>query len=186
VVPDSSSASDFSLFDETVGDSWSSGFGGADDDWGWFSATQTSEVQTSHFSIHGIADGGSGSERGSYIESSAHSDFEVLFEVTTPTPFSLVGSLATAGGGAFNNIAGLHLDWNGAPYLDFSAGNNEELDVNEGGVLEPGAYVLAVSAWNLSYGDNAGASSQFDIEFEMGATVPVEEVGVSRIKAMFH
>jgi len=180
------SAPDFGLFEENIHftEYWLYGYVL------WLTATQNSEIQTGHFSIHGDTDGRTGELQGYYEDGHARSDFEVLFEVTVPTPFSLIGSLAPWGGGSIYSTANssLHLDWNGAPYLSFSSGyNQEEIVVSEYGILEPGVYTLTVNAmveWIES--DFSGPFiSSFDIDFFLEAPVATDEMAWGQVKAIF-
>lgn len=185
--------------------------------------TQNSEIQTDHFSIHGSAaasvviggtivhervpgvvgmDVGAGCSVGSVT---GDSDFEVLFEVSTPTSFSLAGSLASTlaflGGGGDSLsccppdggstvAASLQLDRDGAPYLSFYLDNdNSQIAVSEGGILEPGTYSLTVNgsagAWVANQIGEANAFSSFDFDFFLGTSVSVEEWSWGRVKAAF-
>ena len=96
--PVSLSAPDFGLFEENLVLAWSciGHYCGH-----LLNATQNSEIQTGHFSIHGHTSGSVWDEQGYYTSGGVRSDFEVLFEVTVPTPFSLIGSLASGGGLVF-------------------------------------------------------------------------------------
>lgn len=176
---DSLAAPDFGLFEEEL-----SIEAVGVEAWARVSVTQNSEIQTGHFSIHGSStaiDFATYTDF-SWVFGSAHSDFEVLFEVSTPTPFSLIGTLATTGG----DVASLQLDRDGAPYLSFNIDINSEIAVNEGGILEPGAYILTVNASSsyLTFGGGGGSSS-FDIDFFMETSVAVEEISWGQVKAMF-
>lgn len=173
-------APDFGLFEESIVDSWSNWappFEGY-----YLSATQNSEIQTGHFSIHGDTYGESNDMYEFY--GSAHSDFEVVFEVTVPTPFSLIGALALVGYST-GAISSLHLDWNGAPYLSFSLGYNQtEIEVSEHGVLEPGAYTLTVNALTIVWDDSYGSSS-FNFDFFLETPVAVDEMAWGQVKALY-
>jgi hypothetical protein len=177
------------------------------------SVTQDSEIQTGHFSVQGNAAVAASYQSSSFeYVSRAECYFEVLFEVSTPTSFSLAGSLInTYTGTGFlteeylwgydvgdvqhEQIASLQLSRDGVPYLSFSVAQDlipgEGIAaVSEFGILEPGIYTLTVYA-STNFGffgaDNTtmDMSSSFDIIFDLGATVPVEEMGVSQVKAMF-
>ncbi len=209
---DTISAPDFGLFEEEISIDLTSNpiFGSL------VSVTQDSEIQTGHFSIHGSAAvtaswpaGGSVSYGYwfSEVSSGANSHFEVLFEVSTPTSFSLAGSLATTYTGTdiggydigtfeFEQIASLQLDRDGVPYLSFSVDQSpytgEEIAVvSEFGILEPGTYTLTVYASTYiefySDEDNATGSSfsSFDIDFFLETPVAVEETTWGQVKAMF-
>ena len=173
---DSLSAPDFGLFEEDISASAASPFDG----FAVGSATQVSEVQTGHFSIHGTAsfdaqDGGWSNPI--YAHSNGRSSFEVLFEVSEPTPFSFAGALAHSG-------ASLQLDRDGAPYLSFEPeGNNEIISVSEVGIFEPGAYTLTVKATASTEGGSQNSS--FDIDFFLEAPVAVDQMDWGQLKAMF-
>ena len=173
-------APDFGLFEESIVDSWSNWvppFEGY-----YLSATQNSEIQTGHFSIHGNTYGQSNDMFDFY--GSAHSGFEVVFEVTVPTPFSLIGALALWGYST-GDISSLHLDWNGAPYLSFSLDYDQtEIEVSEHGVLEPGAYTLTVNALTILL-DDSNASSSFDFDFFLEAPVSVDGMAWGQVKALY-
>jgi hypothetical protein len=176
---DSLSAPDFGLFEESIILSWNQAY--------FFFATQNSEIQTGHFSIHGHTEGGLWDLQGYYADGQAHSDFEVLFEVTVPTPFSLIGTLFHWGGNNSYSTANssLHLDWNGAPYLSFSSSDNqEEIVVSEHGILEPGAYTLTVNAMVMVEWEDYGAS-RFDFDFFLETPVAVEETTWGQVKALY-
>jgi hypothetical protein len=182
---DSLAAPDFGLFEEEISievDGYS---------WSRVSATQDSEIQTGHFLIHGSA---TARDLGVYEDfssafGSAHSDFEVLFEVSTPTPFSLVGTLATTYFYGFtegNSSASLQLDRDGAPYLFFNIDIDGEIAVNEGGILEPGAYIMTVNASSRCITIDGGyGSSSFDIDFFLETPVATDEMAWGEIKAIF-
>ena len=167
--PDIISAPDFGLFEEAISldeyDSMS---------WAYGAATQNSEIQTGHLSIHGSA--------------SAHgsSDFEVFFEVSTPTPFSMVGTLVRTGVG----YSRLRLEWNGELYLTIGAPDGgSDTVVNEEGILEPGAYTLTVSTTFYADADydypGSSGSGSFDIDFFLETPVGVDEMAWGQVKALF-
>ena len=145
-----------------------------------YSSTQSSEIQSGHFSIHGSATAGAeadgwfyGADAGSY----ASSDFEVVFEVSTPKLFSLAGTLARSG-------ASLQLDRDGAPYLSFDPVGNDVITVSEDGILEPGAYTLTVNA--MAYAQTYFEQfSSFDIDFFMESPVAVDEMSWGQVKSLF-
>jgi hypothetical protein len=185
---DSLLAPDFGLFEETVSGSY----------WGWFYgdpsfsfvASQGSEIQSGHFSIHGHTeswvDPGDGAWPTSIV---MHSDFEVLFEVLMPTPFSLIGTLVTAesatGSTISSNSAGLDLGRNGTPYLSFSTVGNEEIAVSENGILEPGVYTLTVKAFRYDAGSYLPGSSSFDLDFFLETPVAADEMAWGEVKALY-
>lgn len=193
VVSDSDSlaAPDFGLFEEEISLEVD-----AIEGYSAVSATQYSEIQTGYFSIHGSStavdiwsycvDVSCG--HGSGI---VHSDFEVLFEVSTPTPFSLIGTLAATYDSIYgvvegNHIASLQLDRDGGPYLSFDIDTNGEITVNESGLLEPGIYTLnvKVSSRAISWSGGRGHSS-FDIDFFLETPVATDEMAWGQVKAIF-
>jgi hypothetical protein len=141
------------------------------------------------------------------VDSRANSHFEVLFEVSTPTSFSLTGSLASTytgtdfsyyDTGTHELIASLQLDRDGVPFLSFSAALNpyepgEEIAVvSEFGILEPGIYTLtgyASTYFNLANYEydfaTANMFSSFDIDFFLEAPVPTDEMAWGQVKAIF-
>jgi len=184
VIPDSTLAPDFGLFEEVIEEDSSNGWFWAEDPYWYYSATQESEIQTGHFSVHGQTtamsfEGGWG--WAPYFEGSTHSDFEVVFEVSVPTPFSLIGSLV----GAVGSFASFQLDWHGSPYLFFSPGGNEEMAVSENGVLEPGVYTLRVNASTSVAGSATLGSSSFDLDFFLETPVAVDEMAWGQVKALY-
>jgi hypothetical protein len=148
--------------------------------------------------------------RWSEHDSRANSHFEVLFEVSTPTSFNLAGSLTSTFTGPdwsyykspieHQQIASLQLDRDGVPYLSFSAALNvpfepprEEIAVvSEFGILEPGTYTLTVYAsthFFLSGPEEystASIFSSFDIIFDLGSPIPVQETTWGQIKALYN
>ena len=179
-------ASDFGLFEEEISidvySSWSSAH---------CSAAQNSEVQTGHFSIHGSAATAVDPDWWSASGGNAvgRSEFEVIFEVLTPTPFSLIGSLATTkyDRGSFGG-AELQLDLDGETYLSFYVHNDDDdLSVSEVGILEPGVYTLILNATtDADSGEYpAGSSSSFDIDFLMVTPVATDEMAWGQIKALY-
>jgi len=178
---DTLSAPDFGLFEEEISFEVSVSHAHAS-----CSSTQNSEIQTDHFSIHGSASASGSAAHSSTGLSSAGSDFEVRFHVSTPMPFSLIGSLASDIG---DSPTFLHLQWNGETYLFFSLDDNDEITISEAGVLEPGDYTLTVSA-HAAGGVLTGdgfliSSSSFVIDFFMGAAVAVEEMSWGQVKALY-
>lgn len=181
---DSITAPDFGQFEEEISLEASSGMA-----WGLGSATQNSEIQTGHFSIHGSAAAvayAPGPPEPGYAEGHGTSDFEVRFEVSTPTPFSLAGTLARSGVG----YSGLQLERNGEPYLSLSAPDGGSvMTVGEGGILEAGDYTLTVDTTFYAYADydypgDIGSGS-FDIDFFMETSVAVDEMSWGQVKAMY-
>jgi len=182
------------------------------------SVTQDSEIQTGHFSIHGSAAVTASlwpascyyyECRYDEVDSRANSHFEVLFEVSTPTSFSLAGSLASTYTGTefggydigtpleFGQIASLQLDRDGVPYLSFSANQNFPepgeviAAVSEFGILEPGTYTLTVYAstyfdlLNLEGYATANIFSSFDIDFFLETPVATDEMAWGQVKALY-
>jgi hypothetical protein len=181
------------------------------------SVTQDSEIQTGHFSIHGSA-AVTASLRSAYldwiylqsddVDTRANSHFEVLFEVSTPTSFSLVGSLASTYTGTefgwwdidddldFELVASLQLDRDGVPYRSFSASyiisepGEEIAALSEFGILEPGTYTLTVYASSCFYLGRAGPAtanmfSSFDIDFFLETPVATDEMAWGQVKALY-
>jgi hypothetical protein len=190
---DSLTAPDFGLFEEEV-----SLEAVSPSAWSRVSATQDSEIQAGHFSIHGnstATDIGANYDEFEPLNAigygSVHSDFEVLFEVSTPTPFSLIGTLATTYASIYGtvegyNIASLQLDRNGGPYLSFDIDTNGEIAVNESGILEPGIYTLIVKASSLAESITGGRGySSFDLDFFMESPVAVDEMSWGQVKTLF-
>jgi hypothetical protein len=188
---DSLTAPDFGLFAEEISPGVVSNSA-----WSRVSATQDSEIQASHFSIHGSS---TAIDIGEFYDEfeplngvgigNVHSDFEVLFEVSTPTPFSLIGTLAATYPVNFvegNHIASLQLDRDGWPYLSFDIDTNGEIAINESGLLEPGIYTLIVkvSSRAISWSGGRGYSS-FDIDFFMESPVAVDEMSWGQVKSLF-
>lgn len=192
---DSLAAPDFGLFEEEISLEVD-----AIEGYSAVSATQYSEIQTGYFSIHGSStavdvwsycgDDGVNYSCG-FGGGIVHSDFEVLFEVSTPTPFSLVGTLAATYDSIYgvvegNHIASLQLDRDGGPYLSFDIDTNGEIAVNESGLLEPGIYTLIVKASSRADSWSGGRGySSFDLDFFMESPVAVEETTWGQVKAIF-
>jgi hypothetical protein len=195
VVSDSDSlaAPDFGLFEEEISLEVD-----ASEGYSAVSATQYSEIHTGYFSIHGSStavdvwsycgDDGVNFSCG-FGGGIVHSDFEVLFEVSTPTPFSLIGTLAAAYTYNFvegHQIASLQLDRDGGPYLSFDIDTNGEIAVNESGILEPGIYTLIVKASSRADSWSGGQGySSFDIDFFMESPVAVDEMSWGQVKSLF-
>ncbi len=190
---DSLTAPDFGLFEEEISPGVVSNSA-----WSRVSATQDSEIQASHFSIHGSS---TAIDIGEFYDEfeplngvgigNVHSDFEVLFEVSTPTIFSLIGTLAATYDSIYgvvegNHIASLQLDRDGGPYLSFDIDTNGEIAVNERGLLEPGIYTLIVKASSRANGWSGGRGySSFDLDFFMESPVATDEMSWGQVKALF-
>ncbi len=193
---DSLTAPDFGLFEEEI--SLEAAAYDAYVGYSAVSATQYSEIQTGYFSIHGSStavdvwsycgDDGVNFSCG-FGYGIVHSDFEVLFEVSTPTPFSLIGTLAATYPFNFvegNHIASLQLDWDGGPYLSFDIDTNGEIAINESGLLEPGIYTLIVKVSSRADSWSGGRGySSFDIDFFMESPVAVDEMSWGQVKSLF-
>lgn len=185
---DSLLAPGFGLFEETVSGYWSGWFYG--DPSYSYAASQDSEIQSDHFSMHGHTeswvDPGDGAWPPAVV---MQSDFEVLFEVLMPTPFSLIGTLVTTesatGPTISSNSASLHLGRNGVPYLSFSTVGNEEIAVSENGILEPGVYALTVHAYRFDSASYLPGSSSFDFDFFLETPVALDEMAWGQVKAIF-
>ena len=195
VVSDSDSlaAPDFGLFEEEISLAVD-----ASEGYSAVSATQYSEIHTGYFSIHGSS---TAVDVGSYCGDDGvnyscgfgygivHSDFEVLFDVSTPTPFSLIGTLAATYTNNFvesRQIASLQLDRDGGPYLSFEIDTNGEIAVNESGLLEPGIYTLIVKASSRADSWSGGRGySSFDLDFFMESPVAVDEMSWGQVKALY-
>ena len=202
------SAPEFGLFEEEISIELTSN--------NLVSVNQDSEIQIDHFSIHGSAavtaslyPGGCVSYECWYseVDNRANSHFEVLFEVSTPTSFSLAGSLtSTYTGtdfcyydiGTSELIASLQLDRDGVPFLSFSAAvlypyepGEEIAAVREVGILEPGTYTLTVYAsayFDFSSVEETATGnifSSFDIDFFLETPVATDEMAWGQVKAIF-
>jgi len=192
---DSLAAPDFGLFEEEI-----SLEADALEGYSSPSATQYSEIQTGYFSIHGSStavdvwsycgDDGVNYSCG-FGHGIVHSDFEVLFEISTPTPFSLIGTLAATYDSIYGvvegyHIASLQLDRDGGPYLSFDIDTNGEIAVNESGLLEPGIYTLIVKVSSRADSWNGGRGySSFDIDFFLETPVATDEMAWGQVKALY-
>lgn len=117
------------------------------------SSEQTSLVTTELFEASGLAAATTtiGEWAGSIGSSQAKSHYEVWFTVNDPVRYSLTGSLLGSGGSTQMQF----LD------MDFFSENNNEIELDLSGILEPGDYTFSVIASAIN--NNSPASYDFSM-----------------------